>query len=204
MALKPSRNVRVAMMLSTIVAIVALGVFGGRWATPAMAAGTVGPSAASVGGPCGLGAQEFTLTGAANVTKLLDVGIGTVRLLSNQGGVGTGAVRPLVVPISSLTVDLIDSLLLKTSPVGWTSLACGIMTSAKVEGGQAATFIVKGQQICFNLPVGATSLYKNLRIAYYDTGLARWVFLKTTVGATQACHSSFRLTPTTFALFGGL
>lgn len=76
------------------------------------------------------------------------------------------------------------------------------MTSTNVSDGQAATYILKGQQVCFDLPVGAAAAYTNLHIAYYDAGLGRWVFLQTTVGATQACHSSFRLAPATFALFG--
>jgi hypothetical protein len=210
-----SRNVRLTLMAVTIVAIAAFGIFGAGWATAARADNSCGtvpcaPSAATgPGGPCGSGAQTFTLTEPTNVTnpptvtKLLDVGIGTVMLLSNEAGIGTGAVRPLFVPISMLTVNLIAPELLHGSPAGWTNLGCGIRNSAIVSDGQAATFVRKGQQVCFVLPVGAAAAYKNLRIAYWDTGLARWVFLNTTVGAIYACHSSFRLLPTTFALFGG-
>ena len=225
-ALNISRNTRLIFMTITIATVAAFGIFGAGWATPARAdggSGTVPPvgggngggngsgggsnptavaAAIAVAGGCGTGAQTFTRTGADNVTKLIDVGIGTVTLLSNQGGVGTGAIRLLFAPISSLTVDLVASALLNPSPAGWTNLGCGILNNAKVSDGQTATYILKGQRVCFNLPLGAAEAYKNLRIAYFDTGLARWVFLNTTVGITQACHSSFRLAPATFALFG--
>ncbi len=92
---------------------------------------------------------------------------------------------------------------LKKSPAGWTALSCGIQASAKVGSGEAVTYVVKGQKVCFDLPVGATAAYNTIRVAYFDTTLARWVtFSKTVVGASEACHSSFRLLPSTYALFG--
>ena len=216
-----SRNARLVLMAVTVVAIAAFGIFGASWATPARADGGSGTVPGSggdsnsngnssnnssapntAGGNCWSGPQTFTVTGAENVTNWLNVGVGTARLRSNIGGVGTGAVRLLFVPITSFTVDLVPATLLKPSPAGWTDLGCGIMTSGKVSDGQVLTYILRGQQVCFTLPVGATAAYTSLRIAYYDTRLARWVFLLTTVNATQACHSSFRLAPTTFALFG--
>lgn len=126
-----SRNTRLVLMSVTVVAIAAVSIFGAGWATPARAdggSGTVpgvpgnnssgsGVAAATTGG-CGLGAQTFSVTGATNVTQLLDVSIGTVMLLSNQGGVGTGAIRPLFVPITSLRVNLIGATLLQSSPAG--------------------------------------------------------------------------------------
>ncbi|MEP7356368.1 MAG: hypothetical protein ABI847_03960 [Anaerolineales bacterium] len=225
-----SRPIRFTLMLTTILSIAALGVFGGRWATPAWADGTVGgggggggggdnggggtgdggngtgangtgPAAAITSVPCGANQQQFSLSGAANITKLLKVGIGTVQLLSADGGVGTGAVKP-VAAITALNINLVDTPLLARSPKGWTLLTCGMDASAKAAGGQAVTFIRKGQQVCFTLPVGATALHKTLRVAYYDKVLARWVFLKTTLSATTACQASFRLAPATFALFG--
>jgi len=132
----------------------------------------------------------------------LSIGIGTVKLLSATGGVGNGAVRILFVPITSFSANLLAATALKPSPAGWTSLGCGVQTSGKVQDGQVVTYILKGQQVCFTLPVGAAAAYSSLRIAYFDGRLARWVFLNTTVTATQACHASFRLAPTTFALFG--
>ncbi len=225
-----SRPIRFTLMLTTILAIAALGIFGGRWATPAWADGTVGgggggggggntggggngtgdsgngtdtsgPAAAVTSVPCGVNQQQFSLTGASNITKLLKVGIGTVQLLSADGGVGTGAVKP-VAAIAAFNVNLVESALLSKSPKGWTALTCGVQSSAKAASGQAVTFIRKGQQVCFTLPVGATALHKTLRIAYFDSVLSRWVFLKTTLNATSACQASFRLAPATFALFG--
>ena len=125
-----------------------------------------------------------------------------MKLLSDTGGVGNGAVRILFVPITSFTANLVAATALQASPAGWTNLGCGVQTSGEVSDGQAVTYILKGQQVCFTLPVGAAAAYSSLRIAYFDARLARWVFLTTTVNATQACHSSFRLAPTTFALFG--
>jgi hypothetical protein len=151
--------------------------------------------------PCGATQQQFSLSGAANVTKLLKVGIGTIQLLSADGGVGTGKIKP-VAAIDSLNVNLVDPTLLAKNPKGWTKLACGLQSTAKTDSGQDVTFIRKGQQVCFTLPVGATTLHKTLRVAYYDAVLARWVFLKTTINTTTACQASFRLAPTTFALFG--
>ena len=228
-----SRNLRLALLAVTIVAIAAFGIFGAGWATPARAdnncgtvpcpnptsgagngsgggggggggAGNTGNTGGSgISGPCGAGAQTFTLTGPDKVTQLLKVGIGTVMLLSNEAGVGTGAVRLSFTPTVTLTVNLIAPAQLPANPAGWTNLGCGIRDSAAVADGQAATFIRKGQQVCFALPVGAAAAYKSLRIAYWDATLGRWVFLTTLVGPDMACHSSFRLLPTTFALFGG-
>jgi hypothetical protein len=128
------RNARFVLMSVTVVAIAAFGIFGAGWATPARADGGSGTvpgvpgnnssgsgvatAAAATTGGCGLGAQTFSVTGATNVTQLLDVSIGTVMLLSNQGGVGTGAIRPLFVPITSLRVNLIGATLLQSSPAG--------------------------------------------------------------------------------------
>jgi hypothetical protein len=208
-------------MTAIIVSIAAFSIFGAGWATPARAdggSGTVpgvgggggsnnnsssGPNGPTAAGGCGVGAQTFTVTGPEKVTQLLDVGIGSAMFLSDVGGLGTGAIRPLFVPITSMTVDLIPATLLQPNPAGWTDLGCGITTSGKVSDGQAVTYILQGQQVCFDLAVGAAAAYKNLRIAYFDNRLARWVFLQTTVSNTQACHASFRLAPTTFALFGG-
>jgi hypothetical protein len=133
----------------------------------------------------------------------LKVGIGTIQLLSSDGGLGTGKIKP-VAAIASLNVNLVNSTILAKSPKGWITLACGLASSAKAASGEPVTFIRKGQQVCFTLPVGATTLHKKLRIAYYDTGLSRWVFLKTNIDekTSTACQASFRLAPTTFALFG--
>jgi hypothetical protein len=154
------------------------------------------------GDTCGTGPQTFSIKAPASITGTLSIGIGTVRLWSDAGGVGNGAVRILFVPITSYTANLLAATALERSPAGWTNLGCGVRTSGKVSDGQALTYILKGQQVCFTLPVGAAAAYSSLRIAYFDTRLARWVFLSTTVNDTQACHSSFRLAPTTFALFG--
>ena len=152
---------------------------------------------------CGVGAQSFSVVAPNDVTGLLQLGaVGTLRLNSNTGGVGNGAVRILFAPISALTGRLIAPAALNQSPAGWTDLGCGVQTSGKVSDGRALTYVVKGQQVCFNLPVGAAAAYSSLRIAYWDAALTRWVFLTTKVNATQACHSSFRLAPATFALLG--
>ena len=219
-----TRTVRLALMSLTLFAIAAFSVFGAGWATPARADGGTGtvpggsgggsnnnssntggnadPNAAGVG-TCGTGPQTFTVKAPQSVTSSLAVGVGSVKLLSNTGGVGNGAVRLLFAPIISFSADLLPAPALMPSPDGWTDLGCGIRTSGKVSDGRPVTYIIKGQQVCFTLPVGAAAAYSTLRIAYYDSFLARWVFLSTQVSATQACHSSFRLAPTTFALFGG-
>jgi hypothetical protein len=151
---------------------------------------------------CGSGPQAFSISAPASITTTLNIGIGSVKLWSDTGGVGNGAVKLLFVPITNYGAHLFPPAALPTSPAGWTNLGCGIVTSGKVSDGQPVTYILKGQQICFTLPVGAAAAYSSLRIAYFDTRLSRWVFLNTTVNATQACHSSFRLAPATFALFG--
>ena len=221
-----SRNVRLFFMSVTLAAVAAFGIFGASWATPARAQGTVpgggggsnsnnnstnsntsnnpegyDPSAAA--GLCGTGPQTFSVQAPNAVTGLLKLGTtGTVKLNSNTGGVGNGAVRILFVPVTSFTAKLIAATALNESPAGWTDLGCGIQTSGKVSDGRPLTYVVKGQQVCFNLPVGAAAAYSSLRIGYWDVALTRWVFLTTKVSATQACHSSFRLAPATFALFG--
>jgi hypothetical protein len=221
--LQVTRHARIVLMAITVAAITAFGIFGSGWATPARADGGSGTvpgtggggggggsntnsnsnSSPTTPGACGTGPQSFTVTGSDQVTNTLDVGIGLVAFLSNVGGVGTGPIRPLFSPITSLTADLIPATALNPSPAGWTDLGCGIMLSGKVSDGEAVTYIIGGQLVCFNLPVGATAAYTSLRIAYYDTRLARWVFLQNTVSDRQACHASFRLAPTVFALFGG-
>ena len=227
-----SRNVRLLFMSLTVAAVAVFGIFGANWATPAGAQGTVpgggggngggggtnsngnstnpnttnnpegfDPSAAA--GLCGTGVQSFSIAAPNDVTGLLKLGtVGTLRLNSNTGGVGNGAVRILFAPITSLTGRLIAPSALNESPAGWTDLGCGVQISGKVSDGRALTYVVKGQQVCFNLPVGAAAAYSSLRIAYWDAALTRWVFLATKVNATQACHSSFRLAPATFALLG--
>jgi len=219
-----TNTARLFLMAVTILAIAAFGILGASWATPARADGGSGTVPGSGGGSnnntnsngnsadgtnlnaagetCGAGPQTFSLTAPASVTSTLSIGIGTVRLLSNAGGVGNGALRLLFVPITSFSADLLAASALPTSPTGWTNLGCGVETSGKVQDGQAVTYIIKGQQVCFTLPVGAAAAYSSLRIAYFDSRLSRWVFLTTTVTATQACHASFRFAPTTFALFG--
>jgi hypothetical protein len=215
-------------MTLTIAAVAAFGILGANWATPAQADGGSGTVPGGGGGSggggsnnntnptnnpqgfdpdltaatCGAGTQTFSLLAPNDVTGLLKLGIGTVKLNSNTGGVGNGAVRILFAPITSFTARLIAATALNPSPEGWTDLGCGIQTSGKVSDGRALTYVVKGQQVCFTLPVGAAAAYSTLRIAYWDTALTRWVFLNTRVTDTQACHSSFRLAPATFALFG--
>ncbi len=200
MQLNLSSKFRLALMSLTVTAIVLMGLFGPGWATPVRAQGSV--TGASVASACSLTAP-ITLNGANNVTKPIDLGIGSVQLLSNLAGIGIGTVRPLTVPIIEFTANLITPGSLEKSPAGWTGLSCGIKASAKVGAGDAVTYVVKGQKVCFDLPVGATAAYNTLRVAYFDTTLARWVtFSKTVVNAGEACHSSFRLLPSTYALFG--
>jgi hypothetical protein len=92
---------------------------------------------------------------------------------------------------------------IQTSPAGWTVLSCGIQASAKIGSGEAVTFVVKGQKICFDLPAGARTAFNTIRVAYDDTPLARWVtFSQTVVSAGEASHSSFRFLPSTYAVFG--
>jgi hypothetical protein len=222
-----TNSARFVLMSITILAMAAFGIFGAGWATPVRADGGSGTVPGSGGGSgggsnsnnnnnsnsngsnvnaagetCGTGPQLFSITAPNSITSTLSVGIGTVRLWAETAGVGNGAVKILFVPITTLNAYLLSAPALPTSPAGWTSVSCGILVSGKVLDGQAVTYIPKGQQVCFNLPVGAAAAYSSLRIAYFDTRLARWVFLNTTVNATQACQSSFRLAPTTFALFG--
>jgi|SRR5579859_8036595 len=225
-----TNSARFVLMSITILAIAGFGIFGAGWATPVRADGGSGTVPGSGGGSnsnnnnnsnnntnsnsdngsnlnasgdtCGAGPQLFSITAPTSITSTLSVGIGTVRLYSEEAGVGNGAVRILFVPITTFSAFLLAAPALPPSPAGWTDLGCGILTTGKVLDGQAVTYILKGQQVCFTLPVGAAAAYSSLRIAYFDTHLSRWVFLNTTVSATQACHSSFRLAPTTFALFG--
>ena len=224
-----SRNIRLFFMAVTIAAVAAFGVYGAGWATPAGAQGTVpgggggsnnngnSTNSNTTNNPagydpsvttaalCGTGPQTFSILAPNDVTGLLKLGVvGTVRLNSNTGGVGNGAVRILFVPVTSFTARIIAATALNPSPAGWTDLGCGVETSGKVSDGRPLTYVVKGQQVCFNLPVGAAAAYTTLRIAYWDKALTRWVFLTTKLSATQACHSSFRLAPATFALFGSV
>jgi hypothetical protein len=189
------QSIRLGLMGVSLAAVAALGLFGTRWVTPALAQGTVA-------GPCGTGLQAFSLKGSSNVTNLLDVNIGSVQLLSNRGGTGTGAVRPLTIPIDNVAVNLVPMTALKTMPTGVTALTCGIQPSAKFTNGQEVTYVTAGQKVCFDLPAGAAATYETLKLYYYDAGLGRWVALKSTVGATEACHTSFRLAPVTFVLGG--
>lgn len=154
-------------------------------------------------GPCALNAPTV-LGGASNVTQPINLGIGSIQLLSNLGAIGAGTVSSVVVPIVEFTANVVSPGSLQSSPAGWTQLAaCGIRASARAGSGAAITYVIKGQKICFDLPPGASAAYNALRIAYYDTTLARWVtFQKSVVGASEVCHSSFRLLPSTYALFG--
>jgi hypothetical protein len=212
---------RLLLMSITVLSIAVLSVFGAGWAIPAGAQGTVpgqGGGGSNGGGSsyggsnnpsgpavaaCGTGTQSFTVTGADRVTQIFDFGYGSAAFLSNQGGITQGVIRPLFSPITSLTASLVPASALSPSPAGWTNLGCGITLSGTVADGEAVTYVIRGQLVCFQLPVGATAAYNFLRIAYYDVRLGRWVFLQTNVGVTIACHASFRLAPTTFALFGG-
>jgi hypothetical protein len=158
--------------------------------------------AAEEAGACEL-TKPVTRHGAANVTEEIDLGIGSAQLLSNLAGIGIGQVRPLTIPIVEFTAGLVAPGDLESSPAGWSVLSCGIKASGITESGDAVTYVVKGQKICFDLPLGATAAYNTIRVAYYDTTLLRWVtFSKTVLDATEACHSSFRLLPSTYALFG--
>jgi hypothetical protein len=211
MQLNLNAKLRLGLMGVTVLAVLLAGVFGTGWATPVRAEGSVTGAGiveeGDAGGAAAAGACVLTapvvLTGANNVTKTIDLGIGSVQLLSNLAGIGIGSIRPLTVPIVEFTANLVGPASLEKSPPNWTVLSCGIQASAKVEAGDAVTYVVKGQKICFDLPVGATAAYNTLRVGYFDTTLARWVtFAKTVVGASEACHSSFRLLPSTYALFG--
>ena len=204
-----SAKFRLALMGVTITAVMLAGLIGPGWATPVRAEGSVtgagiteDEAGAAAAGACVL-AAPMQLNGAENVTKKLDLGIGSVQLLSNLAGIGIGKVRPLTIPIVEFTANLVGPASLEKSLPGWTVLSCGIQASAKTESGDAVTFVLKGQNVCFDLPLGATAAYNTIRVGYFDTTLGRWVnFSKTVVGASEACHSSFRLLPSTYALFG--
>lgn len=201
MSFTKTKMLRVGLMAFTIAAIALMSVFGPLWVTTARAQGTVQGAVAAPSGACIV--QSKTVPPVTVLDENGVGGVGFAQLLSNQAGVGTGAIRLLAVPISTFTVQVVTELNLGSAPAGWSLLSCGLNTSAVVAGGQVATYVVKGQKVCFNLPTGATAAYKTIRVAYFDTTLLRWVtFSKTVVGLTQACHSSFRLLPTTFALFG--
>ena len=204
-ALSPTS--RLVLMALTLLAIALLGVLGAAWATPAHAQGTVDgisdpPGGNGDSGVCGALPAVQKLEGNANVTKVQDLGFADHQFVSDQSAVGAGTVRPLFVPLTQATVEAIDAGDLKASPPGWTNLACGLQVSA-LAGSRAATYVRHGQATCFDLPIGVTATYKSLRLAYWDTALGRWVFLKTKVGAASACNRSFRLLPATFSLFGG-
>src|SRR5439155_13587981 len=130
-----SRNLRMVFMSITIAAVTAFGIYGAGWTTPAGAQGTVPGGGGGGGGSnnngnstnsnttnnpggydpsvsaealCGTGPQSFSIQAPNDVTGLLKLGVvGTVRLNSNTGGVGNGAVRILFVPVTSFTAKLI-------------------------------------------------------------------------------------------------
>ena len=97
--------------------------------------------------------------------------VAVLLFLPVRPGLGADPPRP-----SKFVFILADDL-------GWTDLGCGVETSGKVSDGRPLTYVVKGQQVCFNLPVGAAAAYTTLRIAYWDKALTRWVFLTTKLSA---------------------
>jgi hypothetical protein len=205
-----NKKVRFGLMVVTIVAVALLGVFGTAWAQGGTE-GTVtgaeaGPQAAS--GICKEG-LPVTLTGA-DVTDEIDHGVATHQLLSNKAGVANGSatVLQLAVPIVEFTSQVRPAT--NTHEIGseWTLLTCAVHGKAKVESGLPAAMVLGGQAVCFDLPAGAAAMYKQLNIHYYDAKLVppRWVKLKTTVDLVnnEACHSTYRLLPSIFALWGSL
>ncbi len=183
------RPFRFAAMGLTLLAVAALALMGGTWATPVMAQTvpppTPSPTPVTVSGP--------------DLLESMDLGIGSVTLDSSAGGAAPGHRRTTIV---EATTEIVGAAALQPTPRGWALLTQGIRVTAENGSGQDIPFFARGITVCFNLPAGA-SAYSQLRIGYFDGSPAinRWVFLRTQVSNGVACTSGFHL-PATFALFG--
>jgi len=211
-----STKFRILLMVLTTLVVWVLSLVGGSWAGSVLAQGTVptaptatppSPGPQPTSGPqptatpsgfeeCGSGPYTSNASGS-DLFQTTDVGLGTARLFSNQGGIGP---RRWLATIVSLTSVVIPPANLPDSPTGWNRLTCGLKVGAVDKDSDAIEYFRYGMQVCFQLPVGSEA-FERLRLAYFSATLRRWVFPFTSVSANLACTSRFRL-PATFVLFG--